>query len=221
MKISVLIADDHKIFRQGLAVTLKAHRMHVVGQAADGEEAILMARKLKPHVILMDVDMPIVDGVVATWVIKQHVPSSKVLMLSALDQDERILEAMKVGASGYLLKQVSPEDLVETIKACVKGEIFISPYLANRVLGGGLRGQNQAKSTGVYSDLLSPQEQKILKLIVEGLCNKEIAEALHISLETVKTHLKHIFEKLHVDSRTKAAMAAVEKSLISPDPSNK
>lgn len=216
MKISVVIADDHRILREGLAAVLKARGIRVIGKAGNGEEAILMARELKPHVILMDLEMPEVDGVVATRIIKQNMPEIKVLMLSSFDEDERIFEAMKAGASGYVIKRVSPEDLVKIIGACYKGEIFVSPYLANLALSEDRGIQTIIEQDNIQpSNLLTPQEQNILELIVKGLSNNEIATTICLSPHTIKAHLKKIFEKLHVDNRTKAAVAALERKLIS------
>jgi DNA-binding NarL/FixJ family response regulator len=217
MKISVIIADDHRILREGLAAVLKTHGIRVVGQASNGEEAILMARELKPDVILMDLEMPDVDGVIATRVIKQHMPAIKILMLSSFDENERVFEAMKMGASGYVVKRVSPEDLVKIIEACYNGEIFVSPYLANLALSESLGAQTQeTQAVGQPCELLSSQEKRILELIVKGQSNKEIANAICLSPDTVKAHLKQIFEKLHVDNRTQAAVAAMERRLIHP-----
>ncbi len=212
MKISVLIADDHRILREGLAAVLNAHGIRVIGQASSGEEAIVRTRELKPHVVLMDLEMPDMDGVVATRVIKQYMPAVKILMLSSFDENERVFEAMKAGASGYVVKRVSAEDLVKIIQACYQGEIFVSPYLANLALTESLT----MKAKNSPEDLLTPQEQKILELIVKGLSNKEIASTIYLSPDTVKVHLQQIFEKLHVDNRTKAAVAAVERKRIHP-----
>lgn len=217
MKIRVLIADDHQILREGLVALLNVRGIRVVGQAGNGEEAILLARELEPHVILMDLDMPEVDGVVATRVIKRHMPSIKILMFSSFSENERIYEAMKAGASGYVLKRVGPEELIGIIKACHKGEIFVSPYLADLALSE-TQGEQLPIASGERpsAGFLSPQGQKILELIVKGMSNEEIAEAVHISRDTVKAHLKQIFEKLQVDNRTQAAVAAVERKLVFP-----
>src|SRR3990172_439718 len=215
MKIRVVIADDHRILREGLAGILNRRGLRVVGQASNGEEAIVRVRELKPHVLLMDLEMPDVDGVVATRVIKKHLPSIKVVILSAFGENERVYEAMKAGASAYVLKRVSPEDLVKVIRACYKGEIFISPYMANLALSEGIVSQAREGTTGgPLLELLSPQEQKILKLVVQGLDNKEIANTVNVSRNTVKAHLEHIFQKLHVDNRTQAAVAAVGRRLL-------
>ena len=216
MNINVLIADDHKILREGLASILNnVQGIHVIGQASDGEEAIRMAEELKPHVILMDLEMPYVNGIVATRVVKERIPSIKVLILSAFSEDERILEAMKAGASGYVVKRVGPEDLVAIIKACYQGEILVSPYLANLVLSEHFGSQaGEGSGGGEFSIVLSRQDHTILSLIVEGLSNEKIAELIHVSRDTVKIHIKHIFEKLQVHNRTQAAVVALEKGLI-------
>ena len=217
MRIRVVVADDHRILREGLVAILNRRGVRVVGQASNGEEAIQMARELKPHVLLMDLEMPEVEGVVATRVIKKHLPSIKVVILSAFGENERVFEAMKAGASAYVIKRVSPEDLVKIIRSCYKGEVFVSPYLANLALSEGIVSQARDGTTGSpLLELLSPQEQKILKLIVQGLDNKEIANTVNVSRNTVKAHLEHIFQKLHVDNRTQAAVAAVERRLIPP-----
>lgn len=215
MRIRVVIADDHRILREGLAAILNRRGVRVIGQASNGEEAIQMARELKPQVLLMDLEMPEIDGGVATRVIKKHMSSIKVVILSAFGENERVYEAMKAGASAYVVKRVSPEDLVKIIRASYRGEIFVSPYLANLALSEGVGVKVVNGSLAIQpSDILSPQEQKILKLIVQGFGNKEIASTVNVSRNTVKAHLQHIFEKLHVDNRTQAAVAAVERRLI-------
>ena len=215
MTIRVLIADDHRIFRESLATILDSHGIQVIGQADDGEEAIVLAETLRPDVVLMDLEMPNMDGIMATRIIKQSMPTIKVLMLSAFSENEQILEAMKAGASGYVIKRVNKEGLVNIIKRCYQGEIQVSPYLANLVLQESQRAREaEPLEGGKASTLLSTQEQAILGLIVKGLSNDEIAETIHISRDTVKFHLKHIFEKLQVHNRTQAAVVAVERRLI-------
>src|SRR4029077_993787 len=201
--IRVVIADDHKLIREGLkAIFEREKKITVVGEARDEEEAIMAARTLKPDVILMDIEMPGTDGIVATRLIKEINSAVKVLVLSNYENDERIWQAMKAHAKGYIVKRAGGKDLVEIIEAVQKGETIVSPYLANLALQQGELPQDAAEG---HRPQFTDREKQILKLLVAGYCNKEISNSIYISVDTVKAHLKHIFEKLAVDCRTKAA----------------
>jgi DNA-binding NarL/FixJ family response regulator len=218
-KIRIVLADDHKLFQEGLAALLRSRGMEVIGQAPNGEEAILMARELDPDIILMDLELPEVNGIVATQIIKRHMPSIKILMLSAYGENDKVYEAMKAGASAFVVKRTNTEDLVKIIKACCNGEVFVSPYLASLALSEGMRANdNERIGSEDLPDALSSQEQKILNLIVNGSSNDQIAKAMKISRNTVKAYLKSVFKKLRVENRSQAAAAAVEKRLLTPSP---
>lgn len=210
--IRTVIADDHKLFREGLHALLDLEeRVEVVGEARDGEEAVLLARTHAPDLVLMDIDMPGMDGLLATSLIREIGGGVKVLMLSNHEDDARVSSAMRAGASGYVVKRVGMTDLVMIIKATVDGGPVVSPYLADMLL------QERRKEVGGHaaSDFgLTGREVKILGLLVKGYSNKEISNAIYISQDTVKVHLKHIFEKLGVDCRTKAAVKALQHGLL-------
>lgn len=213
-RIRTVIADDHKLFREGLRALLELEeRVEVVGEARDGEEAVLLARTLAPDVVLMDIDMPGMDGVLATSLIKETGLGVRVLMLSNHEDDARVSSAIKAGASGYVVKRVGMTDLVMIITSLVEGKLVVSPYLADMVL------QERRKETrGVTAEdfSLTDRELKVLGLLVRGFSNKEISNTIYISQDTVKVHLKHIFEKLEVDCRTKAAVKAIQHGIV-PD----
>lgn len=206
--IRVLIADDHKLFREGLRALLERDdEITVVGEARTGEEAVLNTRAFVPHLVLMDIEMPVTDGIAATKLIKEIKPDVKVLMLSNYENDERVYSAMKVGAKGYVLKRTGISDLIDIMRAVYNDEVIISPYLANLVL-------QQREEAERQDFALTERELKVLELLVKGYSNKEISNTTYISVDTVKAHLKHIFEKLGVDCRTKAAVRALKHKII-------
>jgi DNA-binding NarL/FixJ family response regulator len=212
--IRILIADDHKLFREGLRGLLEMEgkpSIQVVGEACDGEEAVLCAKAIQPDVVLMDIDMPRTDGIAATKLLKELNTGIKVLMLSNYQDDERVYSAMRSGASGYVVKRAGISDLIEIIKAVHKEAIVISPFLINLVLQQG-RLDTAAMTPADFA--LTKREVTILKLLAKGWSNKQIANAIYISHDTVKAHLKHIFEKLGVDCRTKAVVKVIRHSII-------
>ena len=214
--ISVLIVEDQEIARVGLKVILEAsYGLNVVGLAQDGEEAVSMALNLEPTVILMDIGLPILDGIEATKQIKSKNASLRVIMLTSHDDDRHVFAALSAGADGYCLKEAPAQQLVMAIKAVAEGVAWLDPGIAGRVLktiASGNRDREDEKG-GVASSL-SSRELDVLRLVVDGLTNQEIADKLVLSVETVKTHMRHIMEKLAVSDRTQAAVKAMREGLI-------
>ena len=212
--IRILITDDHAIVRKGLTVLLATERdMKVVGEARDGQEAVEKAGALKPDVVLMDLVMPRVDGIEATRRITEAHPGVKVLVLTSFAADDKVFPAVKAGALGYLLKDTGPEELLEAIRRVHAGEPSLQPDIARRVLQEISRPA-QAKPT---TDPLTERELEVLRLISKGLSNKEIASAIFVAEWTVRTHVSNILGKLHLASRTQAALYALRAGLASLD----
>lgn len=211
--IRVLIVDDHSLYREGIASVLNGQPdMEVVGEASDGLEAVVMARDLRPDVILMDVSMPGTDGIEATRLIKLEQPEARIIMLTVHDENEKLFEAIRYGAQGYLLKTIRSRQLVDMLHAAYQGEAAINPALAMRIMGefrrlfglsAGLTGEDEANTQG-----LTPREREVLVLISRGLSDREIAQQLTISLYTVKSHVRAVLQKLQVASRHEAARLA-------------
>lgn len=209
--IRVLIADDHTVLRHGLRLILnQAEGLTVVGEAADGEEAVTLALALQPDVVLMDVNMPGVDGIEATRRLRAARPEIKVLMLTISRRDKDLLGAVKAGAKGYLLKSAEAGEVIESIRRVAAGEAILPPEMINLVL-------EELASPSPEPQQLTGRELDTLKLVAQGLGNKEIASQLHISENTVKTHVRHILEKLHLSNRAEAAAYAVRHGLIPRD----
>ena len=204
--VRVVVADDHPVVRAGLEGMLSAQpEFEVVGQAADGNEAVRLASRLKPDVVLMDLRMPELDGVAATKEIKEHHPEVHVLVLTTYDSDADILRAVEAGATGYMLKDAPREDLFRAVKAAAKGEPLLAPRVADRLM----RRMREPER-----DKISGRELEILALVARGKSNKDVAKTLHISEATVKTHLIHTFSKLGVDDRTAAVTVALERGIL-------
>ncbi|HQV94553.1 MAG TPA: response regulator transcription factor [Anaerolineales bacterium] len=211
----VLLADDHVLFREGLAGIIgNQPDMQVVGEANDGLEAFVKAQELKPDLILMDVQMPGMDGIEAARQVKQVLPETIIVMLTVRSDDELLFEALKNGAQGYLLKEIRSQELLEMLRGALRGEAAISPTLAGRVLSefrrlskGGIVDQEDDNG-------LTEREQQVLVQASNGATDKEIAAALNISLNTVKTHIRNILAKLHVSTRREAAKVARQKGLL-------
>jgi len=209
----VLITDDQTLFRSGLAKLLEADkRIQVVGEAGDGEEAIEMVDSVAPDVVLMDLKMPNLDGVEATARITAAHPEVKVLVLTTFDADNHFIQALKAGASGYVLKDSEPEAIVSSILAVVSGERVMATAVANRVLDM-LTGTVTPKE---FYDGLTPREIEILKLLAAGMANKQIAYKLKISEKTVRNHVSNTYEKLGIYDRSQAVLYAVRKGLVEP-----
>jgi two-component system NarL family response regulator len=218
--IRVLVADDQAVFRRGLEVVLSAETdIEVVGEAADGEAAIARAAELAPDVVLMDVRMPHVNGIEAARRIRELLPTTRVLMLTVSDEEDDLYEAIKAGANGYLLKDISAEQVADAIHAVVRGHSLISPSMASKLLSEFKTLADQAaEKEQLPAPVLTPRELEVLKLVARGMSNREVADQLYISENTVKNHIRNILEKLHLHSRMEAVMYAVRKRLLDPPP---
>jgi DNA-binding NarL/FixJ family response regulator len=209
--VRVLIADDQTLFRTGLARLLDEDpRVEVVGQAVDGKDAAKLAAKLKPDVVLMDLKMPNLDGIEATRQIIEADPTIKVVMLTTFETDSQVIQALKAGASGYVLKDSSAQAIVSTLVAVMSGERVMASAVANRVLEM-LTGTTTPKE---FYDGLTSREIEILKLLANGMANKQIAYRLKISEKTVRNHVSNTYEKLGIYDRSQAVLYAVKKGLV-------
>jgi NarL family two-component system response regulator LiaR len=214
--IRLLIADDHNIVRKGIKVLLATEKdMQVVGEAENGAEAVEKAAALKPDVILMDIVMPEMDGIEATRRITTDRPESRILVLTSFAADDKVFPAVKAGALGYLLKDSTPEQLLEAIRQVHRGEPSLEPSIARKVLQelshpGGAGGKQT-------TDPLTEREVEVLRLIAQGMSNKEIASAIFVAEWTVRSHVSNILGKLHLASRTQAALYALRSGLASLD----
>jgi DNA-binding NarL/FixJ family response regulator len=204
--IRIVIADDHPIFRAGLQGLLSAQEdFQVVGEAANGKEAVAVVRHASPDVLLVDLQMPELDGVSAIREIRRIAPGTHILVLTTYDSDGDILRAVEAGATGYLLKDTPREELFKAIRATAHGDSVLSPSVASKLIG---------RARGPVERSLSAREIEVLTLVARGISNKIIGKDLRISEATVKTHLLHIFAKLGVDDRTAAVTAAIEKGVL-------
>jgi DNA-binding NarL/FixJ family response regulator len=207
MAIRVLIADDHAVVRQGLRMFLSLdEELEVVGEAEDGSAALRQAKDLHPDVVLMDMLMPVMDGVSATRAIRLELPDTEVIALTSVLDDSSVVGAVKAGAIGYLLKDTNAEELCRAIKAAAAGQVQLSPQAAARLV-------SEVRAPDVPPTTLSDRETEVLRLIARGKANKEIAAELMIGEKTVKTHVSSILNKLGVQSRTQAALYAVQSGL--------
>lgn len=214
--IRVMICDDHALFRRGLMMVLETEEgVEVVGEAEDGEEAIRAAEELAPDVVLMDVRMPKVSGIEATRAIAEAIPSARILMLTVSDEEDDLYDAIKAGAAGYLLKEISIEEVASAIRSVMSGQSLISPSMASKLL---TEFTNLAKKAderhAVPTPRLTERELEVLKLVAQGMSNREIAGELYISENTVKNHVRNILEKLHLHSRMEAVVYAVREKLL-------
>jgi DNA-binding NarL/FixJ family response regulator len=232
----VLVADDQALIRRGMSLLLSLESdMEVVGQACDGVEAVELAQRLHPDVVLMDLHMPLKGGVAATREIMLSLPRTHVLVLTTLDAEETVFEAIRAGAHAYLLKDASEEDLLDTVRAVNRGESRLTPQIARKVMdqfrrlasalepasvqsnasgsatSGTVSGPAHAKSADSVVEVLSDKEEKILRLICEGKSNKQIATAVFLAEGTVKNYVSRIMEKLHANTRTELAVTSVRQ----------
>jgi DNA-binding NarL/FixJ family response regulator len=216
--IRVLIADDQAVFRRGLFVVLGTEAdIDVVAEAEDGEEAVLKAEEMAPDVVLMDVRMPRVNGIEAARRIRETLPSTKILMLTVSDEEEDLFDAIKAGANGYLLKEISVGEVASAIHSVVQGESRISPSMAAKLLNEfNTLARVAAEREQLPAPVLTARELEVLKLVARGMSNKDVADELFISENTVKNHVRNILEKLHLHSRMEAVMYAVRKRLLDP-----
>jgi len=215
MSIRVLLADDQALFREGIRMLLSVQPdIEVVGEARDGEEAIQLAAKLRPTVVLMDLQMPRLDGVEATRLLRDSLPDCRVIVLTTFEDDEYVFDGLRAGAVGYLLKDTSAEALVQAIRAAARGEAFIQPSVAAKVVAEFSRLADQVPRADPLAETLSDRELQVLRLVAKGATNKEIASTLVIAEGTVKNHVTSILGKLGVRDRTQAALKAKEIGLI-------
>jgi DNA-binding NarL/FixJ family response regulator len=210
MSIRILIADDHSVVRQGLRMFLGLDpELEVVGEASDGAEALRLAHELKPDVVLMDMLMPVMDGIAATAAIRRELPDTEVIALTSVLEDASVVGAVRAGAIGYLLKDTEADELRRAIKAAAAGQVQLSPKAAARLM--------REVRVPDSPEALTERETDVLRLLAQGQSNKEIAQALSLSEKTVKTHVSNILSKLNVPSRTQAALYAVRIGLVSVD----
>jgi DNA-binding NarL/FixJ family response regulator len=214
--VRILIVDDQALFREGLHTLLSVQPdFEVVGEAANGEEALRLAINLRPSVVLMDLRMPILDGVSATKRLHELLPDCRIIVLTTFDDDELVFDGLRAGAAGYLLKDVSSEKLFEAVRAAARGEYFLLPSITAKVLAEFARLSKPTPKPGAsLVEPLSGREIEILKLVATGASNKEIAENLVIAEGTVKNHLTSIFSKLDVKDRMQAVLRANELGII-------
>jgi len=215
--IRIMLVDDQALFREGLRTLLSVQPdLEVVAEAPDGEAALQLAARLRPAVVLMDVQMPVLDGVAATRRLRAAQPDCRVIMLTTFDDDEKVFEGLRAGAVGYLLKDVSSEKLVEAIRAAARGESFLQPSVAAKVVAEFSRLAEQVSFSRQDSlaEPLSEREIEVLRLVAQGATNREIAASLVLAEGTVKNHVTNILGKLDVHDRTQAAIRARELGLL-------
>ncbi|MBN1373316.1 MAG: response regulator transcription factor [Anaerolineaceae bacterium] len=212
MTITVLLVDDHAIVRSGVRAYLDSQPdLHVVGEAGSGAEAVRLAEELVPDVVLMDLIMPEMDGVEATWRVRRVSPRSQVVVLTSFHEDEQLFPAIKAGALSYLLKDIAPEALADAIRSAALGEAVLHPRVAARLIQE-MRGE-RSSTLNLYTEL-SEREMEVLRLIAEGLSNATIAARLVLSEKTIKGHVSNILSKLHLTDRTQAAVLAWREGII-------
>jgi two-component system NarL family response regulator len=218
--IRVLIADDHALFRRGLEMVLEEEDdIDLVGQASDGTEAIAVAGEALPDVVLMDIRMPKITGIEACRATKEVAPSAKIVMLTISDEEEDLFEAIRAGASGYLLKDIPLDEVAEAVRAVHGGQSLINPSMAGKLLSefatlAKRDAEEQERVQHVAAPKLTDREMEVLKLVARGMNNRDIAKELFISENTVKNHVRNILEKLQIHSRMEAVMIAVRQKLI-------
>ena len=212
-KIKVLIVDDHQVVRQGLRTFLELHEdIEVVGEAEDGKRAVEQARQLKPDVVLMDLVMPNMDGIAATQQLHELGLTTKVIALTSFSEDDKVFPAIQAGAASYLLKDVSPDDLVEAIRAVHHGEARLHPDIARKLMQQVTQMRTAAQEKSV--DELTERERDVIRLVAVGRNNREIAQELFISEKTVKSHISNILGKLNLEHRTQLAIYAIKHKLV-------
>jgi len=214
----VLVADDQALVRAGFRMILTARGIDVVGEAADGVEAVAAVRRLRPDVALLDIRMPNLDGLEAARQILQLHPKCRVIMLTTFDLDRYVYAALAIGASGFLLKDVTPEHLAAAVRLVGTGDALLAPSITRRLVERFASDKREAERPAVHRDLatLTPREREVLTLMGRGLSNGELAETLTLSEATVKTHVARIFAKVHLRDRAQAVVLAYETGLVAP-----
>jgi NarL family two-component system response regulator LiaR len=214
--IRVLFADDHPIVRQGMGIALSVQDdIRLEATAANGQEAVALANEIHPDVIIMDLQMPVMDGVTAIREIMLADPSSRIIVLTSFPDDDSVFEAIKAGAKGYLLKDMDPAELIGAIHAVFNDEVALHPMVARKLM----KEIQEPQSRPGKGEMLTHREVEILQYLAQGLSNREIAETLTVSTRTVTTHVRNILDKLHLANRTQAALYAIEQGIV--DISNK
>jgi DNA-binding NarL/FixJ family response regulator len=212
-QIRIIIADDHPIVRQGLEVVLNAQGdMSLVGQATNGEEAVRLAQELRPDVIIMDLQMPVKDGLTAIREIDRSDVATNILVLTSFPEDDNVFAAIKAGAAGFILKDSPPDQLLGAIRTVYRGESVLHPTVARKLI----QEIKQPAELPPAEKPLTPRELEVLQYVAHGLSNREIAEELGVSVRTVTTHVRNILDKLHLANRTQAALYAIEKGIAPP-----
>lgn len=215
--ISVLVAEDHTIVRKGLRALLDdAEDIVVVAEAANGREAVSRSQELQPDVVLMDISMPLLNGLEATRQIKKAQPDTKVIILTVHDNEEYVLQTLQAGAAGYLVKHSAPAELVAAIQAAFRGESYLSPTISKTVISQAIQ-QNHGAPDADSVDLLTTREREILQLIAEGHSNHDIGEILNISEKTVRSHRNNLMDKLDIHSTAELTLYALRKGIITLD----
>jgi NarL family two-component system response regulator LiaR len=210
--IRVLVVDDHAVVREGLRAFLELQDgIEVAGEAADGEEALAAADRLRPDVVLMDLVMPRLDGISALRALRERLPDARVIVLTSFLDDDKLLPALRAGAAGYLLKNAQPQELARAVRVAHAGEALLDPVVAARLVDSLATDEAEQPL-----DRLTPREREVLELIGRGFPNKQIARRLNLSEKTVKTHVGHVLAKLDVTDRTQAAVLAVRAGLVDP-----
>ncbi|MBK5108111.1 MAG: response regulator transcription factor [Anaerolineales bacterium] len=222
-KSRIIIADDHDLFRDGLASLINAQPdMEIIGRAEDGLEVFSLARELKPDLIIMDVNMPISDGLEATRLIHSEYPRISILILTVHEEEEKLFEAVKAGAIGYMLKISNSNDFLEGVRSALNGEAVLPPVLARQLLEefANLASRPKKSADEDTVPILTAREREVLELIVAGATNKEISDQLTISIYTTKSHVRNILSKLQVASRKQAVQVALKEGLVRSNHSN-
>jgi two-component system response regulator NreC len=213
-KIRVLIADDHTIVREGVHLLLDAQPdITVVGEAADGNQVLSLARSLTPDIVLLDIGMPLMNGLEATRALKAELPKINILILTMHEGEDYFFRILAAGASGYVLKGAGSSELLNAIRAVYQGGVYLYPTMAKKLMSDYIKNQQ----VGAEADPLTPRERQVLKLIAEGKTNREIAEELVLSLNTVQTHRLHLMEKLKIHNRSELIKYALRRGLIDPE----
>jgi DNA-binding NarL/FixJ family response regulator len=212
----VLIADDQALVRAGFHKLLETAGIDVVGEAADGREAVDMARRLRPSIVLMDIRMPRLDGIEATRLLTADAEGIRVLILTTFGLDDYVYEALRAGASGFMLKDAPPEELLAAIEVIARGDALIAPAVTRSVIEEFVRRSPAAAASAPVLDGLTEREREVLELLARGMSNAEIAERLVVSAGTVKTHVAHVLGKLGLRDRVQAVILAYESGLITP-----